>query len=162
MTYMKAAPVEFMTEGLNLVNNSLLVTLSCVHHVLVQTTPALTAAAHELLQRFPPKDCKTPVEVSHRLLSPRGGRGLRSPGRVSDRSASHAAACSQSQWLYACSMRSFHTYIHACTMWTVHLLSFVQCGVYLGLFDYILLNCLNLKACTETTPGTLHFQIFSG
>ncbi|KAL0033139.1 hypothetical protein WJX79_005261 [Trebouxia sp. C0005] len=53
-----------------------------------KSTPALTAAAHELLQRFPPKDCKTPVEVSHRLLSPRGGRGLRSPGRGSDRGRS--------------------------------------------------------------------------
>ncbi|DBB04664.1 hypothetical protein WJX77_006462 [Trebouxia sp. C0004] len=53
-----------------------------------KSTPALTAAAHELLQLFPPKDCKTPVEVSHRLLSPRGGRGLRSPGRGSDRGRS--------------------------------------------------------------------------
>lgn len=109
-------------------------------HVLVQTIPALTAAAHELLQRFPPKDCKTPVEVSHRLLSPRGGRSLRSPGRASDRSASQAAACSQSHWLYACFMRDFHTYIHAYTMRTVHLLSFVQYGVYLRMFYYTLLN----------------------
>ena len=83
----EAALVEAMNEGFKLGNNSLFVILSCLYHVLVQSTPALTAAAHELLQRFPPKDCKTPVEVSHRLLSPRGSRGLRSPGRASDRSA---------------------------------------------------------------------------
>jgi len=84
-----------MNEGLT--PQSTTACLSCFD-VLVQTTPALTAAAHELLQRFPPKDCKTPVEVSHRLLSPRGGRGLRSPGRASDRSASQAAACSHSHF----------------------------------------------------------------
>ena len=91
----EAALVEFMNKGLT--PQSTTAYSSCVH-VLVQSTPALTAAAHELLQRFPPKDCKTPVEVSHRLLSPRGGRGLRSPGRASDRSASQAAACSQSHF----------------------------------------------------------------
>ncbi len=84
-----------MNRGLT--PQSIMAYLSCVR-VLVQTIPALTAAAHELLQRFPPKDCKTPVEVSHRLLSPRGGRGLRSPGRTSDRSDSQAAACSQSHF----------------------------------------------------------------
>ena len=113
--------------------------LSCVR-VLVQTIPALTAAAHELLQRFPPKDCKTPVEVSHRLLSPRGGRGLRSPGRTSDRSDSQAAACSQISFhcLYACFV-TFDSHPHAYTLLkqTVHLHSFIPCGVYLPLSDYI-------------------------
>ena len=52
-----------------------------------QSTPPLTAAALELLQRFPPKDCKTPVEASHRLFSPRGGRSLRSPGQKSGRAS---------------------------------------------------------------------------
>lgn len=73
----------------------------------MQSTPALITAATELLKRFPAEKCKIPVEVSYRLRSPRGGRGLRSPGRSAARGSDRSDSCGKRESVFASFWRQF-------------------------------------------------------
>ena len=84
--------------------------------VNMQSTPALTTAALELLAHFPSDKCKVPVERTYKLRSPRGGRSLRSPERNSTRGSDRSASLDLSNSRLQCAKMLAHA---SCWLQTV-------------------------------------------